>query len=331
MAGQSHDVSGYALPDDAGCFPLPVLCEGAGLRGILSVEPALPKILEALGGVRRVLPDGAVIYTGTNTNTGRWNEARWHAEWGEIAPLALADMLDNADQPVTVLRHRIPMILARTASRIAARVPQPAEIRSDTGHESVEVVSETISHRGFFQTRTYRLRHPRFDGRMSAEVEREVFVASDAAIVLPYDPQRDRVLLIEQFRLGPFGRGDARPWMLEPVAGRIDAGESAESAARRECQEEAGLTLESLEFITSYYCSPGCLTEYHHCYLGLAQLPEITQGHAGLSTEHEDIRTHVLPFEQAMKIVATGEADNAPLILMLFWLQANRDRLRHTA
>ena len=95
--------------------------------------------------------------------------------------------------------------------------------------------------------------------------------------------------------------------------------------------EEAGLALNSLEFIASYYCSPGCLTEYHHCYLGLADLPDLVRGQGGLETEHEDIRTHVLPSDAALELISTGEADNAPLILMLLWLQANRSRLRGNA
>ena len=209
VPGQPYDVLGYALPGESGCFPLPVQREGAALRGVLSVEPVLPVILEALGGARTVLPDGVVVHSGTAPDGGldEWDADAWRAAWGEIAPLALADMLLHADQGAQVLRHRLPMILARAASRVAAREAQPTEVRSDTAHERVELLSEETPHRGFFESRTYRLRHPRFDGQMSAPVEREVFVVADTAIVLPYDPGRDRVLLIEQFRLGPFGRG----------------------------------------------------------------------------------------------------------------------------
>lgn len=128
--------------------------------------------------------------------------------------------------------------------------------------------------------------------------------------------------------MGPYGRGDPRPWMLEPVAGRIDAGENPENCARRECKEEAGLHLIRLEKISSHYCSPGCSTEYFHCFLGLCDLPALTQGKGGLPRENEDIRTHVLPFEMAMHLVTTGEADNGPLILTLMWLQSERGRLR---
>jgi nudix-type nucleoside diphosphatase (YffH/AdpP family) len=185
-----------------------------------------------------------------------------------------------------------------------------------------------LLHVGYFRSEARRLRYPNFGGGMSDEVRREVFVATDAALVLPYDPVRDRVLLVEQFRMGPYGRGDPRPWMLEPVAGRVDPGETPEDAARRECAEEAGLTDIRLERIGSYYCTPGYSTEYFHNYVGIADLPDDLPRFGGLELEAEDIRLHLLDFAAAMHLIETGEADNGPLILSLMWLARERDRLR---
>ncbi|QIE44934.1 NUDIX domain-containing protein [Pseudohalocynthiibacter aestuariivivens] len=229
------------------------------------------------------------------------------------------------------LARRVPMIRGRAASRLAAAKGVPAEVRSAQSRESIEQISVEAAHAGFFLTQVYHLRHPTFSGAMSDELRREVFVAVDAAIVLPYDPVRDRVLLVEQFRMGPYGRGDPRPWMLEPVAGHVDPGETPEQAARRECLEEARLELVALERINSFYATPGSSTEYFHCYLGLCALPDREQGNGGLATENEDIRTHVLPFDDAMRLCTTGEADNGPLIVSLTWLALNRDRLRASA
>lgn len=65
------------------------------------------------------------------------------------------------------------------------------------------------------------LRHELFAGGMSREISRELFVRHDAVCVLPYDPQRDEVVLIEQFRVGAMDKG-ANPWLVELVAGLID-------------------------------------------------------------------------------------------------------------
>jgi nudix-type nucleoside diphosphatase (YffH/AdpP family) len=223
------------------------------------------------------------------------------------------------------------MILARANSRLAASGGAPAQVRSATPANSVEVLSVESPHAEYFVTRAYDLRHPTFDGGTGEAVRREVFVAMDAAIVLPYDPGRDRVLMVEQFRMGPFGRGDPRPWTLEPVAGRVDPGETPEAAARRECLEETGVALDRLEPIARYYCSPGCSTEFFHNFVGICALPETAKGQGGLANEHEDIRTHVLEFDAAMELVASGEANVGPLVMALIWLSRERARLRAAA
>ncbi|MEM6589996.1 MAG: NUDIX hydrolase, partial [Pseudomonadota bacterium] len=112
---------------------------------------------------------------------------------------------------------------------------------------------------------------------------------------------------------------------------RVDAGESVQEAARRECQEEAGLRLHQLEHVSSHYFSPGASTEYYHCYIALTDLPDDAAGLGGLETEQEDIRTHVLSFDAAMGLLTTGEANIGPMILLLLWLERERPRLRASA
>ncbi|WP_324753990.1 NUDIX domain-containing protein [Roseovarius sp. Pro17] len=258
----------------------------------------------------------------------RFELADWQEKWGALSHLAAIEAMGYLGLfTAEELASRMPMIRARAASRLAA-TGVPAQVRCDIGADAVQQIETRIDHAGFFRSETRRLRHPKFDGTMSEEVSREVFIATDAAHVLPYDPGRDRVLLIEQFRLGPLGRGDPRPWMLEPVAGRVDPGETPEQAAHRECMEEAGLTLTRLERIASYYCTPGYSTEYFHNFVGIADLPDDLPRLGGLKSEAEDIRLHILDFAAAMALLDTGEADNGPLILSLMWLARERGRLR---
>jgi len=180
----------------------------------------------------------------------------------------------------------------------------------------------------FFSVEETDLTFRRFDGSLSPTVTRAAFVSGDAVTVLPYDPVRDRVLLVEQFRAGPFGRGDPQPWQLEVVAGRIDPGETPQEAARREAVEEAGLDLAELLPISACYASPGAKTEFLYCYLGLCDLPDGAAGLFGLAEEAEDIRGHLVAFDALMALVASGEIATAPVVLSIFWLALNRDRLR---
>jgi nudix-type nucleoside diphosphatase (YffH/AdpP family) len=252
----------------------------------------------------------------------------WQAKWGAISRLAATEAMGYLGRfSGAELAWRMPMIRARAAAQLAA-TGVPADVRSDTGSDTVQLLDNTASHAGYFVTKVLDLRHPTFQGGISETLRREIFVATDAALVLPYDPVRDRVLLVEQFRMGPYGRGDPRPWILEPVAGRVDPGETPEQTAHRECMEEAGITLTRLEKIASYYCTPGYSTEYFHNFVGLADLPDRLPRLGGLDSEAEDIRLHVLDFKAAMALIDSGEADNGPLLLSLMWLAQNRPRLR---
>lgn len=262
-----------------------------------------------------------------------WSLADWVRDFWPLTRHSAAEVMGYFGVlSGEAVARRFPMILTRAASRLLAEEEQvPVALRSGKGRSDVVLEGREASHRGYFLLDTLSLRHARFDGHMSESLQREVFVAGDAATVLPYDPVRDRVLLIEQFRMGPFERGDKHPWTLEPIAGRIDGFESAETTARRETAEEAGLQLYRLEPIARYYGTPGYSTEMFHSFIGIADLPDSAAGHGGLADEHEDIRSHVIGFDAAMALVDSGEANNGPLILSLLWLAKERERLRGSA
>ena len=190
------------------------------------------------------------------------------------------------------------------------------------------MAQSTRSYSKFFALDDIRLRHQRFDGGVSDELERAVFIAADAALVLPYDPVRDRVMLVEQFRTGPFVRGDHRCWQLEPIAGRLDPGETPEQAARREAWEEAGLNIGRLEKIAETYTSPGNSSEFYYTFVGLADLPDDCIGTGGLEAEGEDIRSHLLSFNELMTLCDSRQAANTPLVMAAYWLARHRSRLR---
>lgn len=184
---------------------------------------------------------------------------------------------------------------------------------------------ETVFH-GFFRMDKLWLTHPRFDGREMPEFTRELFVRGDATCVLPYDPARDEVVLLEQFRPGALGR-DQSPWLLELVAGMNEEGESPEEVAQREGQEEAGLAFSPLERICDYLVSPGGTTELVHLYAGCVST-ESAGGLFGMEHEHEDIRAHVFTADEAIGMIRDGRINNAAAIIALQWLQLNRPRLQ---
>ena len=229
--------------------------------------------------------------------------------------------------PPEAVAARLGSMAVRAMSR-ARVVSAPTEVRHRAGAGDVVVAGQRLPYAKFFAVEEYDVAWRRFDGAMSAAVTRAAFLSGDAVTVLPYDPARDLVLVVEQFRAGPLARGDAQCWQIEAVAGRVDPGETPEAAARREAVEEAGLELRDLIEIARYYPSPGAVSEYLYSYVALVDLPDGVTGVFGVAEEAEDIRTHLLPFERLMELVASGEIENAPLILTALWLQRERGRIR---
>ena len=190
--------------------------------------------------------------------------------------------------------------------------------------------AKRVVYKGFFSVEEHDLTYQKFNNEQSKVVTRGALVSSDAVIVLPYDPVNDRILLIEQFRAGPYVKGDENPWVLEPIAGLIDEGETPESAGIREAQEEAHLEIKRLQLVARSYPSPGISTEFFHQYIGIVELLDSSDLIAGLSSENEDIRSHIFEYEQFFKMIESGKVKVGPLILLGLWLSKNRNRLRKT-
>ena len=256
----------------------------------------------------------------------------WAKTEGRILAEAMSELTAwQGKYPAARVARMVPMMRMRAWSRLCAR-SEPAR---DTGARPTATEVNIEHHRhayaDFFAFHEYDLQFPRFDGGMSPVLTRGVFLSCDAALVLPYDPVRDRVMLVEQFRIGTEARGSANPWVLEPIAGLIDAGETAEDTARREAIEEAGLTLTKLEVISRNHPSPGASTEFFHLFLGLAELPDDVTGVGGLASEAEDIRSHLMDADAFLDRIDNDGFVAGPLVLMGLWLSRHRARLRSDA
>ncbi|ETW11816.1 ADP-ribose pyrophosphatase-like protein [Roseivivax marinus] len=326
-------------------FPLLVAEEGARAEGLL-IEGLTAREVARLDGyegdfgfhlreVRVETPDGPAAAHAYFPEPGRWRTdgawdfEGWVARWGEITALAAEEVMaavEKGAEPAPPFARK-----ARAWARIRGRAGAPQELRAPMTRDDIQDLRFLPGYDGFFRLRRFELSFRTFGGGVSERVQREGFAAFDAALVLPYDPVRDCVLLIEQFRYGPVLREDPTPWMLEPIAGLVDAGEEPADTARREAMEEAQLDLSGLEPMMQVYPSPGYTSEYFHCFLGIADLGGQHGTVAGLDAEHEDIRSHVVSFDRAMALIETGEINVGPLAMMLLWLARHRDRLRAAA
>ena len=201
-----------------------------------------------------------------------WSLDAWARDWADLAVETAREAMEETGD----LSALMPSIRRRAAARIAARSKGGEDRRGD-----VEILHRERRYSSFYALDEIGLRHRRFDGEWSPPLMRAVLVGADAVIVLPYDPVRDRVLVVEQLRVGCLARGALDPWSIEPVAGLLDANEAPEDCARREACEEAGIEIGALHAVASGYASPGTTSQFHHHFLGLCDLPDDAAGLGG--------------------------------------------------
>ena len=188
------------------------------------------------------------------------------------------------------------------------------------------VLNRDIGFDGFFKLFKYSFQHELFAGGWSQPIEREVMHRGHAVAVLPYDPVLDCTLLVEQFRAGAV-LADKPPWLLEFIAGMVEEGESEVDVVRREAREEAGIEIGDAHYLTTYYPSPGGNTETISIYWAETDLSD-AGGIYGLPTEGEDIRSFVVPFEEALAMVKDQRINNSLGIISVLWFQSIRQDIQ---
>ncbi len=204
---------------------------------------------------------------------------------------------------------------------------QPPEApRRAVSEADLEIIEREVCYQGFYRLARLRLRHRLFAGGMSPPIVRELIEKGDVAAILLYDPQRDEVVMIEQFRVG--AHADPRgPWLLEIVAGLIEDGETAADVARREAREEAGCLVQQLRPISSFYVSPAKTSQRTHLFLGRVDSSNAGGIH-GLADEGEDTRVVRLAAAEAIACAEEGRIDSAWPLVALFWFARHRPTVR---
>ncbi|RKZ39146.1 MAG: ADP-ribose diphosphatase [Gammaproteobacteria bacterium] len=192
--------------------------------------------------------------------------------------------------------------------------------------QDIQIIDKTSCYEGFFKLIRYRLKHTLFAGGWSDELLREVLERGHAAAVLPYDPEREEIVMIEQFRPGAIGHTNGA-WLWEIVAGILEPGEIPSQVVYREAVEEMGCPVSDIIHINDFFVSPGSTTETTALYCGRVDASKATGIH-GIASEHEDIQVHVIPFSTAMNKLQTNQIHFAPAIIALQWLALHHNEVK---
>lgn len=190
--------------------------------------------------------------------------------------------------------------------------------------KTLQLQSVKTEFQGFFKVQSLLFKHSLYQGGCSPEIKRELFCRGEAVVVLLYDSVLGQVVLIEQCRPGALQHAQRvnqpdQAWLVEPVAGMIDLGETASDAGIRESREEAGIEVSELEYVCQFYPSPGGCDEILHLYAADICANEVSE-FAGLAGDHEDIRVVKLDFTDAKRMLFNAEFNVASTYIALQWL-----------
>ncbi|WP_083099472.1 NUDIX domain-containing protein [Pseudophaeobacter leonis] len=351
--GADLDVTEASLADHAGFAVrdqvFPMLCEAPGaaapgvlVRGLSETDLASLNYYE--GGFDYALKPVTVSLTAEDQTGAQvaagvyypapglwqpgalWDLEAWRTEWGALTLRAAEEVMAYQGRVTAEdMARSFASIRRRAASWLTAQA-QPEDPAHDLARDVI-VHAHKRAYVNFFAMEEMDLQFRRFDGSMSPVVNRGVALVGRASVVLPYDPVRDQVLLVEQFRAATYIAGEKQPWMWEPVAGLIDLGETAEQAACREAMEEAGVHINRLEPVSSCYPSSGSSGEFIYIFVGLTDL-SLVNGGGGVAGENEDLRSQILDFDSLMQGIDADLYQDMPLVTAALWLSRHRARLR---
>ena len=180
-----------------------------------------------------------------------------------------------------------------------------------------KIINKKNLYSGFFSLNKYEFIHQKHDGNWTGKVEREIFGGAHVSTLLPFDPIKKEIILIQQFRAGVLSRYNEE-YLYEIVAGIIDINEKPEDTAKRECLEETGCKVKKILPIQNYFPAPGSSESYYHLFLGEI---DSFKGERirGLEKENEDILVKAFKIEQVRKMLKDKKILNGLTLIALQW------------
>lgn len=150
---------------------------------------------------------------------------------------------------------------------------------------------------------------------------RETYDRGDGATILLFNRQRQKVVLMRQFRFPAFVNGHDG-MLIEAAAGLLDNA-SPEERIRAEAEEETGYIVQNVQKVFEAYMSPGSVTEKLHFFVGEYQADERVSNGGGVEAEGEDLEVIELPLADALRAVRQGTIVDAKTIMLLQFVALN--------
>ena len=182
---------------------------------------------------------------------------------------------------------------------------------------NIHVIKDKILSENYFLLRNMTYELTRRDGSVVRH-KREVYDRGNGAAVLLYNPNKQSVVLVRQFRVATWVNGNPDGMLIETCAGLLD-NDAPEVCIRKEAIEETGYQVGEARKVFELYMSPGGVTELIHFFI--AEYSEAQRANRGGGVDDEDIEVLELPFVRALEMVASGEIQDGKAVILLQYLQ----------
>lgn len=213
--------------------------------------------------------------------------------------------------------HGVPYIvgMAKSARSRTTLHSRSRKVKRQIKRKTARLLSRKLTYRGpVFWITSDRVEEP-----SGVRALRDVVRHTGSVVVLATQngPREPHVLLERQYRHA------AEDYLWEVPAGRIDKGEKALAAAKRELLEETGYTARSWKRILHFFASPGFVAETMTVFWARGLKPGPAQ-----PEEDEVIEQHLVPLSKAVNMVLRGTIQDAKTISSVLWLAIRQNRTK---
>ncbi|WP_027067474.1 GDP-mannose pyrophosphatase NudK [Maribacter sp. Hel_I_7] len=182
-------------------------------------------------------------------------------------------------------------------------------------NKNLKEIKREILSDNWYTLNKYTYKYQKPDGSWEIQ-EREAYDRGNGAAILLYNSEKKTVVLTRQFRMPTYVNGNENGMMIEVCAGLLD-GDNPADCVRKETEEETGYKISNVQKVFQTYMSPGSVTEILYLFVGeYDESMKVSDG-GGADDETENIEVLELDFNEAMKMVASGEIKDAKTIMLL--------------
>ena len=188
-------------------------------------------------------------------------------------------------------------------------------------HGNVRNITKELLSNNWYTLNKVTFEYQREDGEWETQI-REAYDRGNGAVILLYNAPKGTVVLTRQFRMPTYLNGNEDGMMVEACAGLLEKG-NAEETIKMEVEEETGYKIDKVKKVFEAYMSPGSVTEILYFFIGQYEdAMKVGEG-GGAEDETENIEVLEMDFNEALRMMQTGEIKDAKTIMLLQYAQIN--------